>query len=250
MIILIGGLGNTINYFNCLKKTRLNPVIFYDFNEINDHESNIKNIIIENINPLNKLKIVAFSISCCTVVKILKALHKNNNITTLDYSLHLIDPQNIIETSYSPINSSYSQMKITNKSVNKNNDFGMMMVFSKSVFIKYLWLLLKQKIGLYYFQWTYYFHKNTPPEVDYKIINIGQQNVKKLIETYLFNYSPFDLLPCDNMIVHVYTGTESKYYNHSLLLSEKSCLFKIHKIKDVNHHILYDKNCRILDNLE
>ena len=52
------------------------------------------------------------------------------------------------------------------------------------------------------------------------------------------------------MIVHVYTGTESKYYNHSLLLSEKSCLFKIHKIKDVNHHILYDKNCRILDNLE
>lgn len=250
MILLIGGLGNTINYFNCLKKTRLNPVIFYEFNELNlmNHENNIKNIIQENLNPLNKLKIVAFSISCCTVVKILKNLHKSNCITTNNYSLHLIDPQNIIETPYSPVNSSYRPFKCQNK----DNDFGMMMVFSKSIFIKYLWFLLKQKIGLYYFQWTYYFDydKKTPPEVDYCIINIGQQNVKNLIETYLFNFSPFDLLPCDNTIVHVYTGTKSKYYSHCLLLSEKSCLFKIHKIQDANHHILYDKKCRILDNLE
>jgi len=245
MILLIGGLGNTFNYLNCLKKTKLNSIIFYEFDAIKNHEEELEKIIIENLNLSTKLKIVAFSISCGIVVKILKKLLENQSLTYSNYSLHLIDPQNIIESIYSPNQSPYKPLKY--KGI--KNNFGLMMVFSNSIIIKYLWEILKQPIGLYYFKWSYYFHKQTPPEVDHTIIKIGKENVKRIIETYLFNFSPFDLLPGDNNIVHVYTGTKSKYYNHCMLLSEKSCLFKIHKIHDINHHILYHKDCRILDDL-
>lgn len=254
MILLVGGFGNDRDYFRTLIRhmERHDFVVFYEFDTVRDHRTELPNIIKTISSNNHSLTIIAFSISCNVIIHM---LHDIDDPKINIKKLILLDPANpFCSLQHKKIENLHSSYDPLPRLSNLKTKLSLLNYVFESKICSIIFKMcnrFQSFLECITYLVCQYEANATPASVNRYILKQDPCNIKTFLLTYLLSFSPFNIIKYrQTPKLHVFTGCDSQYYSYCSIISDQNPFLQLHTLKDEGHHIPNNPTQRFISLLE